>query len=526
MIVSRTTFLGLALLFSGVSSAVLSPRGPHSCSGLQLPTFPNADFAIISTTTDEKLNFTVPATLPFLPVDVPGLNLCEVKVTLAHPGANDSVLVQVWLPLAGWNGRFVGLGGSGWVAGIGALSLAPFVSQGFAAATTDAGLSGDPTSPAAWALKDNGKVNTELLTNFASRSVHDLAVVGKAVTAAFYGKQANHTYWNGCSTGGRQGLVAAQKYPDDFDGILAGAPAIYWDKYVVAEQWPQVVMKEEGYFPSNCELDTVTQAAITACDGIDGVIDGIIDDPSRCTFDPFSLVGTKISCSGESIVISRSLATIVRKIWDGPTSPSGHPLWYGLNIGAPLTSLANTTVIQGTRVGFPLFVPDPWIRYFLAKNPNFDISSITSSKLTQLFQQSSREYANIIGSSDQHLAAFRKSSGKLLVWHGQADQLIFPKDSVSYYSSVQKALGKSVNVDDFFRLFLAPGVDHCGAGTTPGAVPSDPFGALIAWVENATAPEWLDASSKRFKRKVCRYPLAAKLNAGSDPNVAESYDCV
>jgi hypothetical protein len=283
MVISKKAFPELATLFARASSTVLSSRATTSCTGLKLPPFLNTDFAVTSTILEKKINFTVPETLPFLPVDVPGLNICEAKVTLTHPGANDSIVVLVWLPLAGWNGRFVRIGGSGWAAGIGQLSVAPFASQGFATATTDAGLCGDLTSPASWVLKGDGEVNTELLKkNFASRSVHDLAIIGKGVTAAFYGKQAAHTYWNGCSTGGRQGLAAAQSYPQDFDGVLAGAPAIYWDKYVVAEQWPQVVMKEEGYFPSNCELNAVTQAAIAAYDGLDEVGDGIISNPSSC----------------------------------------------------------------------------------------------------------------------------------------------------------------------------------------------------------------------------------------------------
>jgi hypothetical protein len=147
---------------------------------------------------------------------------------------------------------------------------------------------------------------------------------------------------------------------------------------------------------------------------------------------PFALIGNKINCSGTAISVSKSLATIVRNIWDGPTTPSGRPIWDGLNIGSPLTSLANTTLTKGASVGVPFFIPDTWIRYFLKKNANFDTSTITSSELLHLFHQSSRDYSKIISSSDPNLAPFQKSGGKLLVWHGQADQLIYPKDSIEY----------------------------------------------------------------------------------------------
>jgi hypothetical protein len=213
---------------------------PHSrsisCESVSIPQL--ANITVVSLARTEKHNFTVPQTLPFLAQTVPNLSVCEVKVTYTQDGTDDQVVVQVWLPLNNWNGRFVAVGGSGWAAGLGDYSLAPVVAQGYAAASTDAGLSGDPTSPGAWALKQNGEVNIDLLTSFASRSVHGLAVIGKAVTASYYGSSAAYSYWFGCSTGGRQGLVAAQKYPTDFNGIVAGAPATYWTEYVIAELWP------------------------------------------------------------------------------------------------------------------------------------------------------------------------------------------------------------------------------------------------------------------------------------------------
>ena len=401
------------------------------------------------------------------------------------------------------------------------------MAQGYAASSTDAGLlSPSLFSPAGWALQPNGEVNIDLLTNFASRSVHDMVVIGKTVTGSFYGTQVKYSYWNGCSTGGRQGMVAAQKYPKDFDGILAGAPAIYWDQYVVAEHWPQVVMKEANVFPTNCELDAVTEAAIEACDELDGVKDNVISNTAACKFDPFTLVGKKIQCDGEERTITRAIAFTVHKIWDGPETTAGQQLWYALQRGAPLTYLANTTQAgNGTRTGNPFFVNDAWIRYFLKRDPTFDTSSIDTKTLTKLFAQSAQKYEKLIGSSDPDLSGLRQAGGKLLVWHGEADQLIFPQDSVKYRHEVERLQGGGRMTDKFFRLFLAPGVDHCGLGTTAGAIPKDPFGALVEWVESGKAPESLaSVAPSGFTRKVCRYPLVAKF-LGGDSSLESSYGC-
>jgi hypothetical protein len=423
------------------------------------------------------------------------------------------------------------VGGSGWAAGLGNLSVAPLAAQNFAAATTDAGLSGDPFTPAAWALTKDGHVNLDLLTNFATRSIHEVAVVGKAVTTAYFGRPAAHSYWNGCSTGGRQGLVAAQRYPNDFDGILAGAPAIYWPEYVVAEQWPLVVMKEANVFPSNCELDAITKAAIAACDELDGVQDNVISDLGNCRFDPFSVAGSKVQCDGQEITITASVAAVVQKIWEGPKRKSGQSLWYGLNKGAPLDSLANTTVVNGTRTGVPFFVNDAWIRYFVKEDPNFNLANIGPDKLAQISAESTQMYDGVIESANPDLFSFKKSGGKLVVWQGDADQLIFPQGTIQYRQRVESVLGGGAKVDEFFRLFIAPGVDHCGLGSTAGAVPSDPFSSLVSWVENGTAPEFLAASRSglpgpQFTRKICSYPLVSKYRGSGDPSVELNYDCI
>ncbi|MBY8882921.1 DUF6351 family protein [Actinacidiphila acidipaludis] len=453
---------------------------------------------------------------------------CDVTVTLAHPGSGDHAKVQSWLPVTGWNGRFQGLGGSAFLAGDNGVGLGNAVKSGYAATTTDAGV-GDALDTT-WALNASGQVDAALLKNFASRSQHEAAVVGKEVVGALYGKRAAYAYFTGCSTGGRQGYMEAQRYPGDYDGILADAPAVNWDEFEVATLWPQVVMNNEKTFPSSCELDAFTQAAVKACDALDGVRDGLVDDPQRCDFDPRTLIGTSVRCDGKELTITAADATVVRKIWDGPRTPSGTKLWAGVPIGASLEGLAHTLPgTDGTLVGDPFPVPARWVTTWLKKDPSFDVTTITYGQFTQLFRQSEAEYDTVIGTDDPDLSAFRDSGGKLLTWHGEADQYIPAQGTVAYRKQVEARMGGSERVDDFYRLFLAPGTSHCGLNGIDGS--TDGLGALTAWVEHGDAPRTLPAtltgaSGRPVTRDLCAYPEVSRYDGHGDPAAASSFHCV
>ncbi|KAF5690893.1 feruloyl esterase B precursor [Fusarium circinatum] len=508
------SFLSLIGLGALAQTTAAKPAG--SCNDITLPVVPGA--IIRSVKSRVYRDHSVPALPPTLLQNITDLNICEVNVTLSHWSEDDTVLVQTWLPLNNWNSRYLAVGGGAWAAGLGQFDLALPASQGYAVSSTNAGLSGNPIDPSGWALKPHGTVNYGLLQNFASRSVHDMAVVGKAVVASFYKAPATKTYFNGCSTGGRQGLAAAQQYPSDFDGILAGAPAIYWSEY---------------YYPSTCELDAFVSAAVESCDGKDSVADGVITDPFSCEYDPFTLVGQRIECGNESRVISQLAASIVSKIWRGPTGSRGNALWYGMPKGASLTVLAATKAVNGTISGAPFFVADTWVRNFVKADTGFDTSQLNIARFEKLFSESQDKFGYIMDSSDPNLHPFKKAGGKMIIWHGLSDQLIYPQDSIRYYKEVQKKLnskGKSEDLGNFLRLFLAPGVDHCGFGQSAGAVPMDPFGALLAWVENEKTPHTLNAHTKpdaltQFSRKICRYPEVAKYKGRGDANNPKNYVC-
>ncbi|WP_172381193.1 tannase/feruloyl esterase family alpha/beta hydrolase [Streptomyces sp. MNP-20] len=453
---------------------------------------------------------------------------CEVTITLTHPGAGDRATVRTWLPEDGWNGRFQGLGGSAYAAGDNGVGLATAVKNGYAATTTDAGV-GDVLD-VGWGLRGDGRVNTALLTNFASRSQHEAAVLGKQAVAGVYGRRASFAYFNGCSTGGRQGYMEAQRHPDDYDGILANAPAVSWDEFEVATLWPQVVMNNERTYPSSCAFKAFTDAAVKACDPLDGLRDGLVNDAARCDFDPRRLIGTEVPCDDGKHTITAADAAVVRRIWDGPRTPAGQKVWSGVPVGADLTGLARVTEpdAHGDVKGEPFPVPRAWVATWLEKQPSFDVATITYERFARLFRQSRAEYGKVIGTDDPDLSAFRKSGGKLLSWHGEADEYIPPQGTVQYRRQVERAMGGARRVDGFYRLFLAPGTPHCGLNRGKGT--TDDLGALRAWVEHGEAPAVLpatlvDAQGRSVTRDLCGYPRVSRYRGHGDPADATGFRC-
>jgi feruloyl esterase len=254
---------------------------------------------------------------------------CRVTATVTHPPAQDAVKIWIALPAKNWNGRFQGVGGGGFSGGSENGVRAP-LDLGYAAGSTDTGHTGGSGS---FALDANNRLNWMLIRDNAYLGIHEMTVVGKALVEAFYGKAPPYSYFNGCSTGGRQGLMEAQRYPADYNGILSGAPAINWTKLHPEQLWGHLVMLEAHDVLPMCKLNAAAAAAIAECDPIDGVNDGVIDDPKRCAYDPKALVGT---VTGDCGAFTETDAEVIRKIWEGPRRRDGSFLWYGLQRGAPL----------------------------------------------------------------------------------------------------------------------------------------------------------------------------------------------
>lgn len=463
------------------------------------------------------------------PTQVP--ETCRVHATSTTPGVNDQIGIDVWMPVTGWNGRFQGVGGGGYSTGSPG-SLAGPVAAGFSAAVTDGGHTGTSSFTGSFALTSSGHLNWALIEDFAYRGLHDLTVVGKAVTAAFFGTSARFSYWNGCSTGGRQGLAEAQRYPQDYDGILSAAPAINWQKFIPAELWPELVMNRAGDVLPQCKLATFQTAAINACDTAgDGVADGVIGDPLRCRFDPSTLIGTSTPCG----TITAQDAAVVARIMAGPRTTDGTFLWFGLTWGASFSGLANTTTSAGTTIPAPFPIAlahlGTWVQEIppVSLGGTWDWTTTTFDQYDQLFQQSVEMYTDVIGTDDPDLSGFKKAGGKLVIWHGLADQLIFPQGSIDYYQRVENAMGGVGRTTSFARLFLAPGVAHCAGG--PGPQPDSPLNAVIDWVEHGRAPQTLDgvvrgpSGAVIQSRPICLFPAVAAYKGHGDAAVASSFVC-
>ncbi|KAH6670293.1 feruloyl esterase [Plectosphaerella plurivora] len=503
-----TSLLGSLALYRAVQAS-------SSCNNLQLPNF--KDFDLLSLQAIE-----VPATSPA------SVAFCNITATLTHPGDDDFVIATVWLPAkSSWNGRFIALGGGGLNAEASASTMQPSVAQGWAAGSTDAGLSLNRTissGTGTWALRD-GEINWPLITNFAHRSMHDMTVIAKAAAKAYYGKKASYSYYSGCSTGGRQGYFAAQYHPEDFDGIVANAPALHTPRVSPGTFWPSVVMGNIAA-PPQCVFQAYFDAILEQCDPLDGVVDGLISRPEKCKFKPNSLKGKTIDCNetGSSVTIAEEYVTVVEKVLEGFTSSSGES-WYGLPPGAPFNGIANVRTVNGTTVPVPFGAGESWMRYFVAAHPSLDTASLTFEEFDELFDRSVELHTPILGTTKPDLTKFRKAGGKLLTWHGLGDPLLTHEGTVEYWRSLQRTMKGSL--EDFYRVFLAPGVAHCGGGYGP--LPSDPLAVLIDWVEKRNAPKTLFAQStingRTIARNLCRYPEVLTYKGKGDINSAESFTC-
>ena len=446
-----------------------------------------------------------------------GVPYCLVKV-LVPPAIN----IWVGLPTGGqWIGRLQSEGGGGFA---GSVNIpVNSISGGYIGIQTDTGHNGGGGSFGMLTPVPNGAPNVQLQTDFAYRSEHEMAVIGKQLAQAFYGTQPVFSYWNGCSTGGRQGLRMAQDYPGDYNGILAGAPAVHFDRLGVAQTWPQLPMLLDTGAPISTTKETLAvSAAIAACDANDGVVDGVITDPRKCTYNPVNDPAiTKASCtSSDNTCLTPAEAGAIVKIWNGPTNLQGKKLWYGYERGAALNSVAGANLNS-----IPLQQAQFWI-YF---DPTWTVSQLNYANFQPFMQKTMAMMNALTASENPDLSAFRNRGGKIVMWQGFADQLIPSEDSIDYYDSVTNFLGGGyAQTQQWYRHFMAPGVAHCGGGVGPQ--PQNLFPTVVNWVENGVAPDTLLATKSlpggvTQSRPLCPYPAMAKYIGSGDTNDAANFVC-
>jgi len=519
--------LVLAGAVPAVAAAANKPARPVAAGQARCSvSFLSAGLHLAHVTVDTAaLNKTGTFTPPPPQAPLTGLpNFCDVTLTQTDAAGNP-IHIEAWLP-GHWNGRFQGVGGAVYACGPFYNETATAIQAGYASATTDCGVPPADLLTGAWALNSGGTLNWPLIKDFGYLGIHDMSVAGKAVTSAYYPSPPRFSYFNGCSTGGREGLMEAQRYPADYDGISAGAPAINWTKFIPSEIWPELVMKQSHDFLPACKENAFTEAAVQAC----GTTDGVITNPDACDWNPDKLIGLATPCG----VITAQDAAVMTKIWDGPETTGGKPLWFGLERGASLSGLAATTTSSsGKTTGSPFPVPVSWLGTWLMRNPSFDWRTLTYPEFDKLFAQSVREFSGVIATDNPDLSAFEKDGGKIIIWHGLADQLIFPQGTINYYQRVQQAMGGAGPADSFARLFLASGAQHCASAAGPApAAPAQPIGSLVNWVEHGKAPTAILGTTTdpatgvvTDSRPICLYPKFARYTGHGSTTQARNYVC-
>ncbi|PYH49745.1 tannase and feruloyl esterase [Aspergillus saccharolyticus JOP 1030-1] len=456
------------------------------------------------------------------------VTFCNFSLTYTHPGWDDVINMQVWLPLSDWNKRLQGIGGVGWAGTRGDSATALAVSEGYVAVSSDLGH--DATKPSArdWALDETSRhVNLARLLDFSYVGLLDMSRLAKDVAQQLYGEVPKHSYWNGCGAGGRQGMMLAQRFPEAFDGIVVGSPTLSWAHFMPTGYWPTFVMKMLNTYPSSCVMDAIAAEAVKACDDRDGVVEGIITQPERCDFNPLSLVGKNADCGdGVNVEITLDVAILVEKIWQGMRSQDGKPLWYGFSRGSLWHATRCSSmgeVHHHTCTPAPSTLVLDWLELFVAQNPDLELPhlKLTYPEFEALFHLSIAAYQSIISADSPDLADFKSRGGKIIHWHGLNDGEVPPGGSAAYYVTVKN---RDPSVMDFYRYFEAPGVGHCGSG--PGAAPIGVMGALTIWVETGIAPDILPAVSEdgSLTRILCPFPSVVTYLEG-DAEKPEAFGC-
>jgi serine/threonine protein kinase len=466
---------------------------------------------------------------------------CRVEGSI-EPTDDSEIHFAVWMPTNGWNGRFRGIGNYGFAGKIEFGDMAAALRGGYAAGSTDTGHSGE-SEDSEWALNHPQKV-----ADFGYRAIHEMTVQAKAIVRSFYGQAPRYSYFQGSSDGGREALMEAQRFPDDYDGILAGAPGMSWTNLFTAALY-NVYPRAATYIPAS-KIPAISAAVMSACDGLDGINDGIINDPRQCHFDP-----SVLRCQGaesDSCLTSAQVSQL-RKIYGGLRNSKGQQLFPGYMPGGEEGEDGWAAWISGSSLGqsganiFGL----NFFRNMVVENPAWDFRSVSPEHAAQMADQKT---GRAINPADPDLRRFRAHGGKLVVYHGWSDPAIPALSTINYYDSVAANMGLQ-DTEGFVRLYVAPGMHHAFLGPGPNffgqvdlasiggppgiPTPTDPqhniSSALVEWVEKGVAPgpiiatkyvNDLDPSQGiKMTRPLCPYPQIAKYNGAGDTNDATNFVC-
>lgn len=457
---------------------------------------------------------------------------CRVTGVL-RPTSDSAIRFEIWLPAQDWNGRLLGAGNGGFAGSISYDELAGYLKRNFAVAGSDAGHQANATD-ATWAYQHPEKVK-----DFGWRAVHLTRLRAGQIISAFYGRHENNAYFDSCSDGGREALMEAQRFPDDYDGILAGAPANAWSTMVGAGVMAiQTRQSDPRAYFSDLKLPAIQKASLAACDSVDGVKDGIINDPSKCHFDPQVLL-----CKGEETLdcFTQPQITTLNSIYNGERDRYGKMVFPGYTPGDEL-GWREWVVGQDPTGASGLRYVENYFRYMVTGDPRWN--PLTVDPELALRQSREKEAADL-DSTDPDLSKFSKRGGKLILYHGWNDQAISPWNTIDYYKSVQQKMGSDTS-DSFLRLYMAPGVEHCAGGPGPsffgqfglGTAKGPAYGlfdSLVNWVEKGRPEDDIIATKYGpgpngenhviMTRPLCAYPKVAKYSGTGDTNDAANFAC-
>jgi feruloyl esterase len=580
------------MLASTSAYAKASPEAPLACDDSIIRHFhPDAQTTVLRVKAFPKGSPLLLSGVPDAKTPRAAADLCMVKLVVGPgnpgpvgaPSTSSGIGIEVWMPMAAnWNERIHVLGGGGWAGdkqgsvtelaleSAGAAGSPADVAgvEGAVSATTDTGHSYTVpgTGNAAggngsFGMLPDGRINTVLWHDFAERGIHEMAVKTKALTKAFYGRPARHAYWDGFSTGGRQGLKEAQANPRDFDGILAGAPAINWTRFITGELNMQIAMyRDVGRLLTSTQLATVSNAAITACDRVGGVHLGYILDPAQCRYDPTKdrqvLCASAGGAGPAGGCVTAVEARTFNKMWYGLTTDGTAPdpagdngfgaataagqRWFAQTRGTDLRALAGATPFAVSTDLIAMELGDPTLATPAFVNAKGDgangYKGLGYADLNRAFDRGLADQAifSDINTDNTDLTAFRDGGGKLLMYHGLSDVLIPSQGSINYYDRVSSRMGGATHVQTFYRLYLVPGMSHAFANGTANKAAIVPlpdhdrlYTMLTQWVEHGQAPGRYDITAKDAPGRsgaLCVYPQKPTFSGG-DPTSAASYTC-
>jgi feruloyl esterase len=446
--------------------------------------------------------------------DVPAF--CQV-IGVTKP----AIRFEVWLPLATWNSKFQGVGNGGTAGTIPYGAMAGAIRRGYATAGTDTGHVNQRAFDSTWALN-----RPDLIADFGYRALHVTTENAKQIITTFYGDRPQYSYFVGCSKGGQQGLMEAQRFPEDYDGIIAGDPANNWSRfYAGAHLWYSLAtLKDpESYIPST-KVPLLADAVNAACDAIDGIKDGILDDPRQCKFDPAVLM-CKPGQHAQTCFTQKQV-TAIRDIWNGVRNTSGELIFPGLVPGGEAGPAGWASWVLGSApfTGTHWTAADGFFKNMVFDNPNWDFRTFNYDTD---FPHTLAKVGPMLDAIDPDLKPFQRRGAKLIVYHGWNDPDISPLNSIDYYDRVVAELGVK-KTNDFFRLFMVPGMQHCSGG--PGPNSFDMLAAMEKWVEKKTPPSQVIAShsidgSVDRSRPLCPYPQTAIYSGRGSTDDAANFVC-